>query len=148
MTEGIKNEPVEIRNGSDSMLILRLYLSLRDFATEIIYRADEEPDAVLITSLIDSDYYFRPEYVKKYDLSVPEANLDEDRPESSQIDLKETWRESGEDIAEYIENIKTYKIPVEKIALSGDIETPPLLLTVEYFYPYVKQFYFNNNRLA
>lgn len=152
LIKNIRNEPIEIRGITSVFFILQLFVELRKYATEVIYRKSEEDQAVLVFSSLNKEEYNHPIFVEEIS-EITEEKWKELQQKSinantDNLDIEKLWEESDQDLKTFRDNLWSISDEIKKLHMKLNTKEPILyLLTVNRFYPHVDSIYLEDKKI-
>lgn len=142
LIRSIGNEPVELLGAAPLTVVFRVFLKLRDRATEITYRAEKDARAFVVFSLYDSERYIRTWdviYPARWDdaeLDAFEREQAKDTSERAEIPLDEWWTEASgteDPLRDFLSRLYAISPAKKEISFHGSAPVLPALLALNWF---------------
>ncbi len=139
MISGIQNEPVEIFGQAPPLFIAMLFLRLKDVATEIIYRRNEDEEATVLFTLLADEEIIRPHNVSQpmfwseQEFDAFDKAQEEDSEKDLELDIEKIWKDVGEDVRAFLTNIYSHSSEKDVVTLTSSAPVVPFLFSVNWF---------------
>ncbi|MBI2458929.1 MAG: hypothetical protein HYV53_00045 [Parcubacteria group bacterium] len=154
--KSLTNQPIELSGETNLKDALLFFSSIRGFIPEVIYRSGKNQDAVLIYSTLNDEQYLRPLGIRESPIIWTKKDLDsfdkaqaKDKAVFAELDFFELGKVSGGfNEKKFYQNLYKISPNKEKAVLRGQCLTLPALIAVNWFWPFAKSVFYENEKLT
>lgn len=152
IAQKIGNQPVELIGEASMHTAVLSFIAFFSFATEIIYRKNDQEMATVLFTLLDPAF-IRPSFVvplHAWQNTIPEHV--QEKKENVVIHLESFWKTAGEkqpqhQMVEFLKEIHSFSPVQQRVHIVGEIDILPTLMAIAWFAPHTKQLQYQDFEL-
>lgn len=152
-TSKVNNEPVELVGECSMELLLKMFLELRKYATELVFRVNDRDEGLVVFSMLDEEKYQRAGDIKRLS-SISEEKYNEikqnrDKAEQKRLDIRKLWEQSDQNLEQLTHSLwQVDEQSLEELTIENTDELyKPALITLNHFYPHCEAIFYSNKQL-